>query len=168
MQLSKNTEAALNRQINQEMAGAYNYLAMAAFFERLNLKGFAGWMHTQRKEELEHAMRLYRYVLDRGGTIDLAALAKPRQNYKSVRQVFETALKFEKDNTKGINSLYDLALKESDYATQSHLQWFVDEQVEEEKIVVDVLGLLAVAGDDKSALLVLNRQLGERSNSSDG
>ena len=168
MKFSKKMGAALNRQINQEMEGAYNYLAMAAYFERLNLSGLAGWMHTQRKEELEHALRLYRYVLDRGGTIDLGAIEKPRQNYKSVRQVFETALNFEKANTKGIHSLYGLALKENDYATQSHLQWFVDEQVEEEKIVVDVLGLLDVAGDDKSALLVLNRQFGERPSGSDG
>lgn len=160
--LSKQMEAALNRQINQEMAGAYSYLAMAGFYEAKNLSGFATWVHAQRIEELEHAMRLFRYVLDRGGQIDLASVEKPRHDYASVRETFETALGLEQLNTKGINELYEMAVDEKDYATQSHLQWFVDEQVEEEKSVEEVLGLLTVAGDDKSSLLVLNRQLAER------
>jgi ferritin len=160
--LSKKIEVALNRQINQEMAGAYSYLAMAGFFEAKKLAGFASWMHAQRAEELEHAMRLFRYVLDRGGQIDLASVEKPRHHYTGVREAFETALELEQLNTKGINELYAMAVAENDYATQSHLQWFVDEQVEEEKSVEEVLGLLGVAGDDKSALLVLNRQLAER------
>lgn len=160
--LSKQMEAALNRQINQEMAGAYSYLAMAGFYEAKNLSGFAAWVHAQRIEELEHAMRLFRYVLDRGGRIDLASVEKPRHDYASVRETFETALELEQLNTKGINDLYEMAVTEKDYATQSHLQWFVDEQVEEEKSVEEVLGLLTVAGDDRSSLLVLNRQLAER------
>ena len=107
-------------------------------------------------------MRLFRYVLDRGGQIDLASVEKPRHDYTSVRETFETALELEQLNTKSINDLYEMAVDEKDYATQSHLQWFVDEQVEEEKSVEEVLGLLTVAGDDKSSLLVLNRQLAER------
>ena len=107
-------------------------------------------------------MRLFRYVLDRGGRIDLASVEKPRHDYASVRETFETALELEQLNTKGINDLYEMAVTEKDYATQSHLQWFVDEQVEEEKSVEEVLGLLTVAGDDRSSLLVLNRQLAER------
>ena len=163
--LSNTVEEALNHQINQEMSGAYNYLAMASFFEGQNLSGFAKWMHRQRAEELDHAMRLFRYLIDRGGQIDLAAVEKPRIDYKSVREVFDTALAYEQNNTKLINDLYALALNENDYAPQSHLQWFVDEQVEEEKIVQDVLGLLDVAGDNNSALLVLNRQLAEQEDS---
>ena len=95
-------------------------------------------------------------------TNELAAVAQPLVDYKSIRELYETALMLEQANSKGINDLYAMAVAESDYATQSHLQWFVDEQVEEEKIVEEVLGLLDVAGEDKSALLVLNRQMAER------
>ena len=160
--LSEPIEDALNRQINQEVTGAYSYLAMAAYFETKHLDGFASWMHAQRTEELAHAMRLFKYLLDRGGEIELEAVAKPAREFKSFRDVFALALALEQANTKGIHEIYAMAVKENDYATQSHLQWFVDEQVEEEEAVEHVLGLFDIAGDDKSALLELNRQLAER------
>ncbi len=160
--LDAKIETALNHQINQEMAAAYNYLAMAAHFEAMNLKGFAQWMYVQRREELEHAERLWTYVLDRGGRLDLAAVNKPKAEFNTVREVFETALKQERQNTKSIHELYELAFELKDYPTQSHLKWFIDEQVEEEKIMEETLGMIDLAGDDKGALLVLNQQFGQR------
>ena len=160
--LNAKIEKALNRQINQEMAAAYNYYAMAAHFEHQNLAGFAAWMKIQRSEELVHAERLFQYVLDRGGRIDLDAVGKPRMDYKNVLEVFEAALKTERDNTDSINELYTQARELNDYATLSHLQWFLDEQVEEEKTFDEAIALLKMAGDDRSALLMLNEKFGSR------
>jgi len=160
--LKPEIQDAINKQINCEIEGAYAYLAMAAHFEGKNLNGFASWMHQQYTEEMAHAMRLFNYLLDRGGEILLEAIPKPKNSFDSIRDVFEHALKQEQNNTNSINALYALASKLNDYATLSHLQWFLDEQVEEEKLFGEVLGQLDIAGDDRSALLVLNQQLGTR------
>ena len=162
MQLNPRIETALNQQINQEMAAAYSYLAASAWLDAENLKGFAGWMAIQRTEELEHAKRLIDYLLDRGGRLDLAAVAKPKADFENIREVFDAALASEQQNTRSIHELYKLAIEENDYATQSFLKWFIDEQVEEERIMNDAIGLLDHAGDDRSALLVLNQQMGDR------
>jgi len=162
MQLAKEIETALNKQINHEMAAAYNYLAMAGWFELHNLDGFASWMKTQRQEELDHAQRLYDYLMDRGGTLDLAAVDKPRASFNSTLDVFRTALKQEQANTQSIHELYKLATDTNDYSTQSCLKWFIDEQVEEEKTMNDAIGLIEFAGDNASALLALNHQFGQR------
>ncbi len=160
--LDPKMETALNTQINHEMHSAYEYLAMSAFFEHKNLAGFASWMMQQREEELTHAMRLVKYLLDRGGMLHLAAVAKPRTDYKTNRELFTRAVEIETRNTQSINDIYELAGALKDHATQQHLHWFLDEQVEEEKIMNEVLGLLEIAGDNPSALLGLNRQLAER------
>jgi ferritin len=160
--LDPKMEEALNRQINQELEAAHNYLAMCAYLDRTNLSGFATWMRIQRDEELEHAGRLVQYVLDRGGRVDLGAIDKPRADFQDVHDVFGKALEMEKSNTASINDLYRLAKDLNDFATQSHLQWFIDEQVEEEKIFDEVRALLEMAGNDKSALLMLNEKLGAR------
>lgn len=162
MRLDPKLEAAINKQINDEMAAAYNYMAMAGWFELHNLDGFALWMKHQRMEELDHAQRLYRYLMDRGGTLDLAAVAKPKAQFDNTRDVFRTALKQEQSNTRMIHELYKLALDADDYATQSFLKWFIDEQVEEEKVMNDAIGLIEMAGDNASALLTLNNQFGQR------
>lgn len=155
-------EQAINRQINHELASSYHYLAIEAHFEKENLSGFASWMHVQYEEEQIHAMRLFRYLIDRGGTIDLEAISQPPSDYGKPVDVFRTALELEKQNTRAINELYALAMEVKDYATMTHLHWFLDEQVEEEKIMDEVIGLLEMAGDDRSALLTLNTQLGSR------
>ncbi len=155
-------DTALNRQINIELASAYNYLAIEAHFALENLGGFAHWMHVQYVEEQAHAMRLFKYLIDRGGSLQLAAVAQPPSKFGTPREVFQKALELERENTKAINELYGLALAQKDYATMNHLNWFLDEQVEEEKIMEEVIGLLDLAGEDRSALLVLNRQMGER------
>jgi len=160
--LSPEIEKALNKQINQEMAAAYNYMAMAAFFDRSNLAGFASWMIQQRAEELTHAMKIYKYILDRGGRIVLESVPKPAAEYDTVEKAFETAVKQEETNTAIINEVYSLAVEQKDYATQSQMQWFVDEQVEEEHSVNEALSLVRLAGENRSAMLVLNNQFAGR------
>lgn len=156
-------QSALAAQINQEFTAAYTYLAMAAWFDRQSLDGFARWMQFQYQEENAHGMRLFRYLLDRGGDFELAGIGKPRTDYSSVREIFEQALEQERENTSAINSLYQLANSVNDYATISHLQWFLDEQVEEEKSIEDILALLDRSEGDPSAILYLNDKLGSRS-----
>jgi len=160
--IDKKIEAALNNQINHEIVSSYNYLAMAAYFDQNDLMGFAGWMYAQREEELQHAMRLTRYLIDRAGRLKLEAIQEPKSNFKSVEEVFDEALKTEQKNTKAIEELYALATELNDYRTQSHLQWFLDEQVEEEASVEEVLNLLKLADDNPAAVLQLNSQLMSR------
>ena len=160
--LDPKIQTALNRQINHEMTASYSYLAMAAYCEEQNLSGFGSWLRQQRLEEIAHAMRLFDYLLNRGGNVDLAAIAKPQRDFNDLKELFEESLRLEKINTDAINDLYSLAVDLKDYTTQSALQWFLDEQVEEEKIMSEIVSLLELAGNDRSALLVLNRQMTER------
>jgi ferritin len=161
--LDSSIEKALNQQINNELKAWYTYLAMSAYFDGLHLGGFASFMENQAREEQTHAHRLFRYLLDRSGNIDLQPIASPRDTYKSVQGVFEKAVESEQANTKAIHELYEVARAKNDYATIAALQWFLDEQVEEEKLMTQSLGLVRFAGDDKSALLALNGQFGKRS-----
>ena len=155
-------ETAINAQINQELAAAHSYLGMAAHFDELNLNGFSRWMSVQADEEREHADRLFRYLLDRGGKVRLGAIPSPDFETGDHVKLFETALAQEQANTRSINELYELATTHNDYATKSHLQWFLDEQVEEEASIDEILGHLKLAGDDTAALLYLNDKLGQR------
>ena len=150
--LDSKIQDALNRQINHEITAAYNYLAMAAYCEEQRFAGFGNWLRQQRLEELAHAMRLFDYLLSRGGAIELAAVTKPKRDFNSLQELFAEALKQEKINTDAINELYSLAVELKDYTTQSALQWFLDEQVEEEKTMNELLALLRLAGDDQSAI----------------
>ena len=162
MKLNGSIEKELNRQINQEMSAAYAYLAASAWFESENLTGFSKWMAVQRTEELEHAQRLIDYLHDRGGQLKLEAVERPRSDFGSIMEAFQSALASEENNTRSIHELYHLAVEEKDYSTQSFLKWFIDEQVEEESTMHEMIGLLEHAGDDRSALLVLNDQVGKR------
>ena len=155
-------ETALNAQINQELAAAHSYLGMAAHFDGLNLDGFSRWMSLQHDEEKEHAKRLFRYLLDRGGSVRLGAIPAPEFTTGDHVKLFEVALAQEQANTKSINELYELATTHNDHATKSHLQWFIDEQVEQEASIDEILGHLKLAGDDTAALLYLNDKLGQR------
>ncbi|MGE9268595.1 MAG: ferritin [Verrucomicrobiales bacterium] len=155
-------ESAINHQINQEFSAAYNYLGMAAYFDTQNLDGFAHWMNKQHDEEQAHGMRLLRYLQDRGGRVKLETIESPRSEFSGPLEAFQVSLRQEQKNTESINELYALATKLNDYATKSHLQWFIDEQVEEEKSVEDVIALLERIGDDSAGLLYLNDKLGER------
>jgi len=160
--IHKELEQALNDQINQELTASYNYLGMSTFFDTQNLDGFAKWMMLQHGEEQEHAMKLLNYLQDRGGTVRLTAIPAPQSEFSTPLEVFERALDTEVENTRSINELYDTALKLNDHATKSHLQWFLDEQVEEEKSMEDVIALLERIGDDTAGLLYLDDKLGNR------
>lgn len=160
--LEKELQDALNSQINQELTAAYNYLAMSAYFEEANLAGFASWMRLQHEEEMEHAEKLQTYLLDRGGHLELEAISKPRSSFDSALEVFEFSLETEVENTRSINALYEKAFKLNDHATKAHLQWFLTEQVEEEKSVEEVITTLKMIGDDIAGLLYLNDKMGER------
>jgi ferritin len=160
--LSMRLQEALNDQIAHEIDSAYIYLSMVAYFEAENLKGCAHWMRLQRLEELEHAMKIFDFVIDRGGRVELHALKKPPTQYKSPLDVFQKALAHERSITGLIHKLYGLAVKENDYPTQVMLHWFIDEQVEEERIATEVVEQLKLIGDSGVGLLVLDRKLGER------
>lgn len=160
--IHQDLEDALNRQINQELTAAYNYLGMSSYFDTQNLDGFSKWMMMQHNEENQHAMRLFHYLQDRGGTVRLNAIPAPSVDYSDPLDVFQKALETEIDNTNSINALYELAYSLNDHATKSHLQWFLDEQVEEEKSMEDVIALLERIGNDTAGLLYLNDKLGAR------
>jgi ferritin len=162
MELSKELEGAINEQIKEEMASAYIYLSMAAYFESANLGGFARWMVAQSNEELEHAMKFYEYIYDRGGRVVFEALEKPPTDFAGPVDVFEKTLAHEQYITGRIHKLYDQAVAEKDYASQGILQWFVDEQVEEEKTAGEILETLKMIGDHPQGLFMLDRQLGAR------
>ncbi len=155
-------ETAINAQIAQEFTASYNYLGMSTYFDEQSLNGFASWMQNQHAEEQAHAMKLLNYLQDRGGSVSLAPLPSPRIEFSTPLEVFKTSLEMEVENTNSINALYELALKLNDHATQSHLQWFLDEQVEEEKSMEDVIALLERIGDDTAGLLYLDDKLGQR------
>lgn len=160
--IQQELEAALNAQINQELTASYNYLGMSVYFDNENLEGFAAWMLMQHDEEKVHAMKLLQYLQDRGGKVCLNAIPAPVFNYSKPLEVFQKALDTEVDNTKSINELYEIALRLNDHATKSHLQWFLDEQVEEEKSIEDIIALLERIGDESAGLLYLDDKLGTR------
>ncbi len=160
--LKPDIEAQLNKQINCEQAAGQEYLAMAAYFEGQTLRGFAKFMRRQAEEERAHALRLFDHVFDRGGTVRLGAIAEPAAGFGSTRAVFDAALAREKANTASIHELYAMASETRDYATQTMLHWFIDEQVEEEQWATEALDLLDMVGDNRSALLMLDKRYGEK------
>lgn len=160
--ISKTVQDAINEQIKAELHSAYLYLAMSAFCESLNLRGLAHWMRMQSREEVSHAMKLFDYSHDRSGRVLLQAIPAPAADYQSPLEMMEEALAHERKVTALINNLYALAVKENDYATQVHLQWFISEQVEEEKNAADLVERLKMIGDSKPGLLLLDRELSGR------
>lgn len=160
--MNEQIEDALNEQIKHEFYAAYLYLGMMAYFERRSLGGFAHWMRLQAREEVGHAMRLVDFVLDRGGTVELKAIERPDTDYDSPLEVMRAALEHERRVTGMIDRLYELALEHKDHPAQVLLQWFVTEQVEEEKSAGDIVDRLEIGGDSGSALLALDERLGRR------
>jgi len=159
--LDPKIEAALNEQIQHELTSAYLYLAMAGYFEAANLPGSARWMRHQAKEEAGHAMKFFDFVNDRDGRVTLAALPAPRGEYKSAVEVWEQALAHEQKVTGLIHKLVSLAEEAGDYATRAMLQWFVTEQVEEEKTARTILEEAQRIGVTSSAVYFLDRHLGK-------
>ena len=160
--ISKKVEAALNKQVNAEIYSAYLYLSMSAYFHGVNLDGFAGWMRVQAMEELSHADKIYHYIVERGGRVVLSSIEEPKNTWPSVLSVFEDVYEHEQKVTSMINDLVDLAIAQKDHATHSMLQWFVDEQVEEEAGADGIVQQLRLIGDNSGALFMLNRELGQR------
>ncbi len=162
MQLSKAMQDAVNAQIQKEYYSSYLYLAMSASLEANNLPGAAKWTRIQSQEELTHALKLFDHVVDRGGRVTLAAIQQPPTEYGSALHLFEQVLEHEQRVTASIHALYALAVKEQDYAAQVMLQWFVAEQVEEEKNATQVVEQLKAVGESKTSLMLLDRHLGKR------
>lgn len=159
--LSQKVQAALNDQINAELGSAYVYLAMAAHFEESNLTGSARWMRRQAKEEVGHAMKIFDFVHDRDGHVTLAAVPQPPGQFGSPVELWEQVLKHEQGVSARIHKLYALAGAENDYPTQTMLQWFIDEQVEEEKTAKTILEQARMIGSSSSAIYFLDRHLGK-------
>jgi ferritin len=153
---------AINAQMRDELYSGYLYLAMAAHFGAENLEGFGRWMRLQAQEELQHAMRLYDYVIQAGGRVELHAIDQPPSEYGTPLSIFRQALEHEREVTSRIHALYALARSENDYPTELALQWFVTEQVQEEDNAAAAVDQLELAGDNKAALLMLDGQFGLR------
>ena len=154
--------SAFNKQINAEMYSAYLYLSMEAYFQSINLTGFASWMRVQTQEEMMHAMKIYDFVFERGGKVTLEAIAKPVSSWTSPLAAFEEVLKHEQHVTSLINKLVDLAIKEKDHASNIFLQWFVTEQVEEEASADAVIQRLKLVENYSSGLFMIDTELGQR------
>ena len=160
--ISDAMEKALNDQINAEYHSSYIYLAMAAYFESINMRGFANWMTVQAREEMVHVMKFYHYVFERGGRVTLKAIPAPPKEWKSILDAFRAAYAHEQLISGRINKLMELAVKEKDFATQALLQWFVTEQVEEEASACEWVTKLEMVGDSKPGLYMMDREAGAR------
>jgi ferritin len=165
--LNQKIESALNDQINAELGSAYLYLAMAAHFEANNLQGSAQWMRKQSREEAGHAMKLFDFIADRDGRVMLKAVAQPQVEFASTLEVWELALKQEQAVSARIHSLYALAQEEKDYPTEAMLQWFISEQVEEEKTAKTILDQVRMVGPSSSAIYFIDRHLGKEAKEKD-
>ncbi len=161
--IGKPVQDAMNEQINKELFSSYLYLSMAAYFEERNLSGFAHWMRVQADEEREHAMKFYDFIVERGGRVMLKGIDAPRTDWSSSLEAAEEVAAHEAKVTASIYALYELALQEKDYPAQVMLQWFINEQVEEEKNAAEIVADLKLIEDRGTAVLMLDKQLGKRS-----
>ncbi len=160
--IGKKLQDALNDQLNAELYSSYLYLSMSAYFQSVNLAGFAGWMRIQAQEELVHVMKFYDYVGERGGKVTLGAVDGPPTEWKSPLAAFEQAYAHEQMVTGRINDLVNLAIDERDHATNGFLQWFVTEQVEEEATADAVVQKLKLIGDDGGGMFMVDQEMGSR------
>jgi ferritin len=162
MMLSELVQQAINEQINNEMFSSYSYLSMAAYCEHEQFTGCARWLRVQSQEETGHAMRLYDFLIDRHARVRLRPIAEPQVDFASVADVFDKALAQEQAVTGQINALYELAVNEKAFAALVDLEWFIQEQVEEEKTARAIVHKFAMVKDDPPGLLELDRELGAR------
>ena len=153
---------AVNSQINAELESAYLYLAMSAKMERKNLPGLARWLRLQWEEELAHAMKLYDFMIQRDAKVQLQALPEPEVHFETPLQAFESVLEHEQYISERIANLYELATREHDYPLQSLLQWFIDEQVEEEDNARSAIDALRLVGENGPGLFLFDREMGAR------
>lgn len=160
--LSKKMQEELNKQINAEFWSAYLYLSMSAHFEGKNLPGFASWMRVQYQEEMTHGMKIFDYIIERGGKVDLRSIKEVKTSWKDEIEVFEETFQHEQLVSGLINDLVNVAIEEKDHATNNMLQWFVAEQVEEEANADEILQQLIMLDGSKHGLLMLDRELKQR------
>lgn len=153
---------AINRQINSELSASYSYLAMSAWCESQKFTGAARWLRLQSQEEHLHAMKLFDFVLARGEDVELQPIEEPRQRFGSLLEVFQRALDQERQVSGQIDSLYEIAFQEKAFAAVAELQWFLTEQVEEEKTGREIVAKLQMVGTDAASLLDIDRELGTR------
>jgi len=160
--LSKKMQKALNDQINAELYSAYLYYAMSAYAFTLNLNGFAKWLKVQAMEELTHAQRIFGHIVDRNGTVALGAMQSPPAKWESIAVVFEGAYKHEQEISRRIDNLVNMAVEEQDHASNAFLQWFVNEQVEEELSAYEIMQKIKMVGASMGGLLYLDKEAGKR------
>jgi ferritin len=160
--MNKRIVDAVNAQIHAEFSSAYVYLAMSARMEELSLPGFANWLRIQWQEEIVHALKLYDFLIARDGVVSLKGLGTPSAAFETPLEAFESVLKHEQKVTALIHELYAVAIDEKDYPLQSLLQWFIDEQVEEEENARAAIDSLRLVGDSGSGLFMLDREMGTR------
>lgn len=160
--ISQKMQDALNNQINEELFSAYLYYAMSAYFHDINLNGFAQWMKAQAVEEMGHAARFFNHVIDRDGRVDLKAIKKPQKEWKSPLAAFQAAYEHECYISGKIHDLVSIAEKEKDRAVRPMLEWFVEEQVEEEASAKEIMDQLKLMGDSNSVMFMLDRELNQR------
>jgi ferritin len=152
----------LNDQINVELASAYTYLSMSIYCDAVDLKGASGWLRLQWEEEVAHGLKLIDHIGERGGTVVLKALTEPPSEFSSLPDVFDQVLAHERQVTAAIHKAFAQAVDEGDYASQAFLQWYVNEQVEEESAVGEIISMLKLAGDQGPGLLLVDNKLAER------
>ncbi len=162
MRFNKKVEEILNKQVNAEFWSAYLYLSMAAYFEKEGLPGFANWMRIQFQEETSHALKIFDYIISRGGTVKLEPIAEVDTDWSGPMHVFEETYRHECIVTDMINNCYGVASQEKDHATTNMLQWFINEQVEEEESAMAIIDQLKYIGDHGPALLMLDKELASR------
>jgi ferritin len=160
--ISAKLEKAINEQINKELYSEYYYLGMAAYFDVEGLPGFANFFKIQVQEERFHAMKFYQYLIERGGNVKLDTINRPPQDFKSIEDIFSKAYEHEQFVTKSINSLVDIAIEENDHASRNFLNWFVEEQVEEEATMDDLLKKVRRIGSNGHGIYMLDEQLAQR------
>ena len=160
--LSEKMQEALNAQMNAELYSSYLYLSMAAYYQSIDLTGFAHWMHCQAKEELFHGIKLYNYINERGGRALMKPIEGPITEWESPSVVSEYTYKHEQKVTGLINNLVNLAIAEKDHATNNFLQWFVSEQVEEESTANDIVQKLKLMAEAPGGMYMLDKEMGQR------
>ena len=160
--ISQKMSDSINDQIRAELESAYIYLSMSTYFEDNNFKGMAHWMRKQAKEEMEHAEKFMEHLYDRGARVELFQIAKPAKDFDGPLGAFKEALKHEQYVTGRIYKMMDLAREEKDYAAQSLLNWYVDEQVEEEATAEEIVQKLEFLGGSNTSVYLLDKELGAR------
>lgn len=162
MTLNSQLAQALNQQINSELNASLNYLSMAAYFDSAALPGFAAWFRAQSQEENEHGMRIYDFIVKRGGDVKITGITEPVQTFRSPKEALQAALNMEAEVTAQIHALFELAHDVKEYSTLTMLNWFLDEQIEEEDSFRTILEQVEAAGDNRWNMLILDKELGAR------